>query len=264
MDKLVREGNVDVKIALENLLKGIPLVAEIDEQIVFHSLGQDENAMWSLLLSSGYLKVKSYVADEEGEETYELALTNKEVFIMFRKMIKQWFSSSSSVYNGFMKALLDDDVESMNVYMNEVALYSFSSFDTGNRPSGSEPERFHGVEATTKRFEEQNASVCFYHGFVLGLMVELSGRYVITSNRESGLGRYDVQLEPCQSQDAAIILEFKVYNPDKEETLQDTVQAALKQIEDKGYEANLLAKGFSPERIRKYGFAFQGKSVLIG
>lgn len=242
VDKLIREGSADVKIALESLLKGIPLIAEIDEQIVFDSLDLDENAMWSLLLSGGYLKVKAYDA---GEETYELVLTNKEVFLMFRKIIKKWFSRSVSVYNGFIKALLDDDVEAMNVYMNEVAFYSFSSFDTGKKPSSSEPERF-------------------YHGFVLGLMVELSGRYVITSNRESGFGRYDVTLEPCQSQDGAMILEFKVYNPDKEETLKDTVQSALNQIEEKGYEANLIAKGISPQRIRKYGFAFQGKTVLIG
>ncbi|MCI9134719.1 MAG: hypothetical protein HFI31_11115, partial [Lachnospiraceae bacterium] len=150
-----------------------------------------------------------------------------------------------SEYNDFIKALLSDDLKAMNHYMNKVALATFSSFDTGNKPSESaEPERF-------------------YHGFVLGLLVELSDRYTVTSNRESGFGRYDVMLEPKQGDDG-IILEFKVQDEEEEQELSDTVQAALLQIERKKYEAALLAKGITQDRIRKYGFAFCGKKVLIG
>ena len=104
----------------------------------------------------------------------------------------------------------------------------------------------------------------FYHGFVLGLMVELSDRYVITSNRESGFGRYDVMLEPKEQSDDAIILEFKVFQPRKEKDLADTVASALKQIEEKDYEAVLISRGFAKEHIRRLGFAFCGSQVLIG
>ena len=152
----------------------------------------------------------------------------------------------------------------MNAYMNKVALTTFSYFDTGNRPSGAEPERFHGVEATTKGLKEPNPSVCFYHGFVLGLMVELADRYVLTSNRESGFGRYDVMLEPRRQEDDGIILEFKVQDPEEEKELADTVKAALDQIEEKQYETMLVEKGVTRERIRKYGFAFRGNTVMIG
>lgn len=181
------------------------------------------------------------------EPEYELALTNLEVKIMFQNMIRSWFKGEAEgSYNDFVTALLLDDVDAMNEYMNRVTIETFSSFDTGKRASAhSEPERF-------------------YHGFVLGLMVNLQGRYVITSNRESGFGRYDVMLEPVSEQDDAIIIEFKVFNSRKEKSLEDTLENALQQIQDKKYEATLQAKGIPAERIRKYGFAFEGKNVLIG
>ena len=99
---------------------------------------------------------------------------------------------------------------------------------------------------------------------MLGLLVEMSDRYVVTSNRESGLGRYDVMLEPKNINEKAFILEFKTYDEEDEEGLKDTVQAALKQIEEKQYAENLIAKGILKKNIYKYGFAFEGKRVLIG
>ncbi len=246
VDKLIREGSADIKISMENLLKGEHLFKEIDEQIIFDQLDADENAIWSLFLASGYLKAESYELNEDtGADLYELALTNKEVQIMFRKMIKKWFSGSGAVYNGFIRALLQDDVKSMNAYMNRVALATFSYFDSGKNPSmESQPERF-------------------YHGFVLGLSVELADRYIITSNRESGFGRYDVVMEPKNGADNAVVMEFKVRDSSEEKSLEDTADAALNQIERQQYEAALRDRGIPGKRIRKYGFAFEGKAVLI-
>lgn len=244
--KLIREGSKGIKTEFERLLEGEHLITPIDEQIVYNQLNGSEKAIWSLLLASGYLKVLSYEEyEKDGEDItdpkYELAITNHEVKLMFRQMVRGWFDRVYSDYNDFEKALLLGDVEAMNEYMNRVSSDMFSYFDTTTR---IEPERF-------------------YHGFVLGLMVSLENRYIITSNRESGFGRYDIMLEPKNKEEVAIIIEFKVFNTRRDKSIEDTVQAALQQIEDKNYEADLIARGVPKENIRKYGFAFRGKEVYI-
>lgn len=249
---LIQTGEADVKKTVEDLLAGKSFTAPIDEQIVFSQLNGNTNAIWSLLLAAGYLKAigrEPLREDRTGDAEYTLTLTNREVWFMFRNMIKDWFGRSdvSVYYNEFINALLRDNVRKMNTFMNKVALHTFSYFDTGNKPSEeTHPERF-------------------YHGFVLGMIVNLSDKYKVTSNRESRYGRYDVMIEPFDKTAKAFIFEFKVLDEDDDErTLEDTVANALAQIEEKQYEAALIASGFALENIRKYGFGFQGQKCLIG
>lgn len=244
--RLVRESSPQIKMCFEKLLAGEELAVELDEQVVFEQLYQKKGAIWSLLVASGYLKVIGKEPDgKRGRFLYRLKITNHEVMLMFEDIISSWFSEESTSYRNFRDALLAGNVDYMNQYMNQIAIQTFSSFDSGRQPSQqSEPERF-------------------YHGFVLGLIVDLADRYRITSNRESGFGRYDVMMEPLSENLPAIILEFKVFHPEKEKNLEETVQAALQQIENRQYDEELTARGIPQERIRHYGFAFQGKRILI-
>ena len=244
---LIRHSSAKIKSEMEDLLNGGEICTELDEQVIFEQLGRKRGAIWSLLLASGYLKTTRHEMDRRtGKREYFLKITNHESMLMFEEMIESWFAEEDSAYGNFKEALLAGDLDYMNQFMNQVALQSFSSFDSGTKPSENlEPERF-------------------YHGFVLGLIVDLAGKYHITSNRESGFGRYDVLMEPLQKQFDAIVMEFKVQNPAKEESLQHTVKNALLQIEEKNYDTELLARGIPKSKIRHYGFAFCGKKVLIG
>lgn len=248
VSRLIQTAPPDIKQMMEDLISGREIVVNFDEQIVFSQLGKNKNAIWSLLMASGYLKPdKVEYKGELLEPWYHLSITNLETVSMFSNMFKGWFDSDSSNYGEFVQALLKGRLREMNIYMNDVALSTFSYFDVGTQPSErTQPERF-------------------FHGFVLGLLVELRDIYEIKSNRESGYGRYDVMLVP-KSDDRkynAIILEFKVFDSYDESTLEDTAQSALRQIEEKNYDAELIARGIEKETIRHYGFAFEGKKVLI-
>ena len=247
VSRLIRTASSRIKEQMAELLQGNEIVVTFDEQIVFHQLDQNENAIWSLLMAAGYLKPEDL--EYRGlllQPWYHLKITNLETTAMFSEMFTGWFQGNHSSYNDFIRALLQGSIKQMNLYMNDVALDTFSTFDTGSRPSArTQPERF-------------------YHGFVLGLLVDLREEYLLKSNRESGFGRYDVMLIPKDRTRPAIVMEFKVFDGDEEQDLKDTVQAALKQIEEKQYDTELLALGFPKDHIRHYGFAFEGKKVLIG
>lgn len=248
VSRLIQTAPPDIKQMMEDLISGREIVVNFDEQIVFSQLGKNKNAIWSLLMASGYLKPdKVEYKGELLEPWYHLSITNLETVSMFSNMFKGWFNNDSSNYGEFVQALLKGRLREMNIYMNDVAMSTFSYFDVGTQPSErTQPERF-------------------FHGFVLGLLAELRDIYEIKSNRESGYGRYDVMLVPKGDDRKynAIILEFKVYDSYDESTLEDTAQSALRQIEEKNYDAELIARGIEKDRIRHYGFAFEGKKVLI-
>ena len=247
INRLIQTSKPDVKEFMEELLNEREIVLNFDEQIVFDQLETKENAIWSLMVASGYLKIdKIEYRGILHVPWYHLKITNLETLGMFSEMFTGWFQNTRSNYNAFIKAMLCGNIKEMNAYMNEVALATFSSFDTGSHPSGrTQPERF-------------------YHGFVLGLLVELRDQYEVRSNRESGYGRYDVMLIPRQKNQLAFVLKFKVYDAQEELKLEDTVQSALVQIEEKHYDTELIERGISKSKIRHYGFAFEGKKVLIG
>ena len=245
---LIQRADSNIKEEFQVLMQEGTLDKILDEQIAFDQLGEDENAIWSLLLASGYLRVAGVELDSRTRQKIcSLKITNFEVMLMFERMVKRWFGKVTSNYNDFVKALLLGDIDAMNYYMNRIALVTFSSFDTGKRESEyTEPERF-------------------YHGFVLGLLVELREEYVIRSNGESGMGRYDIMLLPRRQDNKmpGIVMEFKVRNVKREATIEDTVRVALAQIEERQYDTILLEMGIAKDCIRHYGFAFEGKQVLI-
>ena len=244
--KLIQAGDKETKVTFETLLQGECIEAQIDEQIIFDQLSKNRNAIWSLLLASGYLKTEDVIERlDENKIIYRLSLTNFEVKCMFEKLVEGWFAATAD-FNDFIKAMLRGNIREMNAYMNEIALNTFSYFDVGRRPSDTKhPERF-------------------YHGFVLGLMVDRASDYIVKSNRESGYGRYDVVMEPKDASNVAVIMEFKVFDTeDGEKTLEDTAKNALMQIDEKKYDADLIARGIPHDRILKYGFAFEGEKCLI-
>ena len=243
VSKLIREGSRKLKMDFEKLLNGESVYKTVDEEMVFNQLSENQNAVWSLLVASGYLKINSI-----NDGIYELQIVNHEVMLMFRRLIKEWFGKADDNYSDFISSMLIGDVDEMNEYMNCILKSVISSFDIAQNESDFlAPERF-------------------YHGLVLGLLVELQDRYAVLSNRESGFGRYDVMLVPKnKNADKAFIIEFKVVNKNRgEKCLEDALENALKQIDDKNYKQNLIDIGICEDQIVNYGFAFEGKKVLVG
>ncbi len=251
ISSLIRKSSNEEKMDLEKLMNEEAVEKPVDEEIFFTRLGRKKDALWSFLLASGYLKAAGLAGCNttlNRKPVYQLMLANKEVSLLFDDLISDWFSLPEADGMDFFEALIKDDLAKMNGILNEMARERFRFFDTGGN-ADSEPD---------KRPER------FYHAFVLGLIACSRRVYHITSNRESGKGRYDVVLEPKPGvHEDPILIEFKVMDKGKEKNLEETAERALKRIDEKKYDWELLDRGFAPEKIRKYGFAFEGETVLI-
>ena len=243
--QLIKKADNKFKTQLEGLLQGESIAINYSDNVEYTSLNTDMDVVWSLLLYSGYLTMVGEEKNTKWPEKCSVKLVNREVRMEFERQIKRWFKGNGS-YNDFIKALFANDVDRMNYFLNHVAMSMVSCFDAGSGPSDRQPERF-------------------YHGLVLGLLVDLQDEYAIRSNRESGFGRYDVMLVPKDRTRNAYVIEFKVQDElDGEKELKDTLRNALRQIEEKAYEQELLDLGIEKERIFKYGMVFCGKKVLVG
>ncbi len=204
VSKVVRRGDENLKTDFEELMRGGTIAKIIDEQVVFSELATRHNAAWALLLAAGYVTSPGHVPTNVEETPRTLRITNHEVRLTFDRMVEGWFSPAGTRYDQFEQAILSGDARTATKCLAAVTMACLSSFDAGTHPSEySEPERF-------------------YHGLVLGLLASLRGRWSVESNRESGFGRYDVALVPtdgANGTDPAVVMEFKVFDPDEEQTL---------------------------------------------
>ena len=236
---ILAKGSDGLKKSFEELLKGNTIETTIDENIIMADIEANENNVWSFLLLSGYLKVVDKIRKED-EIYYEVAIPNVEVKHMYNKIIKDWASESyvSSEYNEMLKALINFDYEVFEEIFIDYVEKSLSYFDV----SGDEPERV-------------------YHGFVLGMLVALNNTHYVLSNRESGYGRYDVMVIPKDITKPGIIIEFKRARKNNKKTIEQLIEEAKTQIEDKKYETELLSRGITD--IKKLVIVFKGKEVSV-
>ena len=237
MKHLIAKGTDDLKADIEELLRGGIVEKTIEEGIVFTSLEQSPNAVWSLLLYSGYLTID---ATPSYGVPCRLKIPNIEVGELYKTMILDWFKTTihEHKYRMLLSSLTSGDIDTFSQLFKEFMISSVSVFDV----PAEESEKI-------------------YHAFVLGILVGLKDQYEVKSNRESGLGRYDVMLIPKNKNDLGIIMEFKKVGRFEKIGLEEAVISALKQIEDKHYAQELLDRGI--HRILYLGLAFEGKQILI-
>ena len=241
---ILAHSDAGVKKQAETLLNGKSILVKLDEQIEFNNLYTKKGAIWSLLMAAGYLKPLSV---NRLEKEYELDITNFETNLILQNKIYEWFDGlNSDDDDNFIKALLDNNLDLMNELMSEITEGTFSYFDTNRKIKN-----------------ERTEAESFYHGFVLGLLINLKKRYGIISNHESGFGRYDICMYPKKDTDPGIVIEFKSISQSKEHNLKETCNNALKQIKERDYIKDLILHGVAKNNIYVYGFAFQGKKVLI-
>ena len=190
------------------------------------------------MLQTGYLKVTEVV--DLALHIYKVKIPNYEINILFQQIIHEWFINKvpGNDLRSILKDLITLNFEEFEYKFKRLVKEMFSYMDVG-----------------------EDTAENFYHAFVLGMLVGLKDAYYVNSNRESGLGRYDIMLEPKDKKANSFIMEFKLYSEDKEESIDEIIEKEKKQIEEKGYETNLHERGFT--NITKIIFAFKGKEVKM-
>ncbi len=234
---LIKNSKEDVKEEIAQLLQGKTIEKRVDENIVFDDIRENETALWSFLLFSGYLSFKNLRL--VGNFRYaDFFIPNKEIAFIYESTILSWFSNKEIRYNTMLQYLVDGDITEFTKLFEKFVIVSFSYFDVGEQ-------------------EAEN----FYHAFVLGILATLANTHFITSNRESGFGRYDVKIAPHDKTKPAIIIEFKKLEPDEHETLESAAASALQQIANKQYAVELQHIGYT--HIIPLAIIFEGKKVLV-
>ena len=236
--KLILKNSTTVKEKIERLLKDEAIEVKVDQETVIVGIEKNEDNIWGLLLGTGYLKVVETV--DITESRYKVKIPNFEIKALFQSIIRDWFRDKviGNDLNSILKDLVTLNIEEFEEKFKILVEQMFSYMDVGKSTAEN-----------------------FYHAFVLGMLVGLKDSYYVNSNRESGVGRYDIMLEPKDKNGNSFIMEFKVYNEEKEKNIEETIANAKKQIEEKKYEENLRERGFT--NITKIVFAFKGKEVKM-
>jgi len=238
--ELLTKSELKVKQELESLIQGESITKEIKPFTVMKDIEKDGDAIWSLFLFAGYLKVVGEKRVAEDLIYTELQIPNLEVKTVYRRFVEEWLADSleRTELDYMLKAMLEGNISEFEEILQRYVINAFSYFDV----NGNNPEKV-------------------YHAFVLGLIATLQGTYSIKSNRESGFGRYDIMIIPLDKTKKGIIMEFKKVNLSKKETLETATDAALQQIEEKQYESELRAMDIID--IVKYAIAFEGKQIKV-
>ncbi|PCH56771.1 MAG: hypothetical protein COC15_02650 [Legionellales bacterium] len=232
------QSNTDIRSKIENLILGNPIEEVIDEHVVFANIDSNISAIWSLLFMAGYLKSTSSSSFGDGTIACTMQIPNNEIKGFYKRLVKECFAVNNSIswYNNFITDLTSGNIDSFIKKLERIMLNIVSTKDTEN------PER------------EK-----FYHGLMLGLIVGLEDSYEIRSNKESGLGFYDLALIPKDPKPhkIGIVIELKKANTDK--LLPAKADEAFAQINTKKYDTELRARGI--KKIVKIGIAFSAKTL---
>ena len=236
--KMTIKNSVTVKEKMERLLKDEEIEVRINLETAIDGIEENEDNIWGLMLGTGYLKVVEVVDLVEG--IYKVKLPNYEIKILFQDIVRNWFKDKvqGNDLRSILKDLVELNLDEFEMKFTVLVREMFSYMDVG-----------------------ENTAENFYHAFVLGMLVGLKDSYYVKSNRESGFGRYDIMLEPHDKSKNSFIIEFKAVNGLRENTIEEAIENAKKQIEEKGYESNLKERGYT--NITKMVFAFKGKECKI-